>query len=351
MSEAYDFRIVRPLTVDDAMLTSSTVPETTVTAWAGGTTYADGDIRGVSGANNSQVVYESLQGSNTGNTPASSPDWWKELGTVYGTYAGGTTYAINDVVTVIAADSHKLYRSAQNSNTGNAVTDDAWWTYIGYTNRWKMFDNGVQTQTTKPEDLTIVLTPGEIVSTLALLNTGAASATLTQSVSGYSETKNLVTHDVDNWFDYFYQDLILATDVAFDDIPPYPASTLTLTISNPDGTVSVGCCYLGKARTLGTTLWDFKGSIVSYSRVEEDDFGNMTITSRPNVKRLNFEVIIAPGLASEALRILRSLIDTPIVVIGSREHSMAIVYCMLGACEIPVTDKGIPATIEVKELV
>ena len=41
-------------------------------------------------------------------------------------YAGGTTYAIYDAV----ASGGVVYRSKQNSNTGNAVGDTAWWEVI-----------------------------------------------------------------------------------------------------------------------------------------------------------------------------------------------------------------------------
>jgi hypothetical protein len=46
-----------------------------VNAYAGGTTYAEGDVVVDSG-----VYYESLADSNTGNTPASSPSDWSVIG-------------------------------------------------------------------------------------------------------------------------------------------------------------------------------------------------------------------------------------------------------------------------------
>ena len=77
MSAEAEFRLLPPVAFTDAVVTSTNVPEATLTAYAGGTTYGLGDRVGefaeVDGA--PQAIYESLQASNTGNTPASSPLW------------------------------------------------------------------------------------------------------------------------------------------------------------------------------------------------------------------------------------------------------------------------------------
>lgn len=345
---ASDFRMIRPLAVTDAILTSSTVPEAVVTEYAGATTYALGDIRGVT-TGTAQIVYKSLQAANTGNTPASSPLWWQLLGTVYAAYAGGTTYAAGDIVTDLT--NHLLYTSVVSGNLGNALSDITKWTSAGATNRWKQFDGGVATQTTQPEEMSYVFTPGQVVTTLAGLNAYGSSVTLTQSVSGYSETRSLVTHLVDNWLDFFYEELVLTGDFAFDNIPPYPASTLTLTVANAGDDVSLGSCIIGKGRTLGTTLWGISGSSLSYSTTTTNTFGNVTIVPRGKSKLLNFEMVIRPGLESEVFRILTQYMDTPIVVIGAIDYSMAITYCYLGQWDVPISNSGKPATIETRGLV
>lgn len=349
-SNPYDFRLIRPVTVTDSTLTSCTVPETTVTAYNAGTTYANGDTAGVAGTANSQVVYQSLQNANTGHTPASSPTWWQETGTVYGTYAGGTTYALDDIVTVIATDSHKLYQSLTAGNVGNAVTDTTKWLDLGNTNRWKQFDTAVNSQTTAPEQVSAVFTLGTLVNTVVLLNVSGTSATVSQSVSGYSSTKSLVTHDVLNWYDWYYEDLVIVGDVVFDDVPPYPASALTVTVANAGADASIGCCFIGKSRTIGSTAWEFTGGALSYSTTTTDTFGNTTMVTRANAKRLNFEIKIAAGFESEAYRLLRLYMDTEMVFIGSSDYSMSIAYGYLGQWEIPVSDSGKLAHVEVRGL-
>ncbi|MBY0241477.1 MAG: hypothetical protein K2X55_19400 [Burkholderiaceae bacterium] len=349
MGSESDFRIVRPLVMTDAVLTSSTVPETTVAEWDGGSTYAAGDIRGVAGAHNSQDVYESLQGSNVNHPPASSPTWWKKLGTVYGTYSGGTTYGLGDIVTVIGADSHLLYESQVGSNTGNGLGDTTKWLVIGNTNRWMMFDKTVQTQTVAPRRIVQTITPGQLVNTVTLLNVSGASATVSQSISGYSKTKRLLRHDVINWYDWYYEDLTQVTDVTFEDVPPYKNGVLTITVDNNDADAAIGCLFIGKSRTIGTTLWDFDGGILSYSTSKET-LGVIKMNKRANAKKLNFSVYIQPGYESEAYRLLTEVTDVEIVIIPTADYAMGLAYGFLGQWNVPVSNSGKAASIEFRAL-
>jgi hypothetical protein len=345
---AADFRLIRPIAVTDATLTSSTVPEAVVTEYASGTTYAAGDIRGVT-TGTAQIVYQSLQAANLGNTPASSPTWWKVLGTVYAAYAGGSTYAKDDIVSDLVA--HKLYRSVIAGNIGNVLTDPAKWTDLGATTRWKMFDKAVNSQTTAPDTISTVVTLGELANTLTLLNVDGATVTATQSVSGYTRTKSLVRHDVLNWYDFYYEEPIRSGDVVFDDIPPYAASSLTITVNNPGADAAIGCCFIGKSRTIGQTQWGLTGGILSYSTASTDTFGNTTLLKRANAKRLNFEVKIPDGFESEAFRLLTLYTDVEMVVIGSSDYSMTISYGFLGQWSVPISNSGKTAPIEWRGLI
>ncbi|NML61839.1 hypothetical protein HHL21_12285 [Massilia sp. RP-1-19] len=345
---AADFRLIRPVAITDTTLTSCTVPEAIVAIYVAGTTYAAGDIRGVA-TGTSQIVYQSLQAANLGHTPASSPTWWKVLGTVYAAYAGGTTYALNDIVSDLAA--HKLYKSLAGGNLGNALTDATKWLPLGSTTRWKMFDKAVNSQTTAPDTFSTVVTLGELANTLTLINVEAATVTVEQSVSGYSRTKSLVKHDVLNWYDFYYEEPIRSGDVVFDDIPPYAASTLTVTADNTGGTAAIGCCFFGKSRTIGQTQWELTGGILSYSTTSTDTLGNTTMVKRANAKHLNFDVKIPDGFESEAFRLLTLYTDVEIVVIGSTDYSMTISYGFLDQWSVPISNSGKTAPISFRGLI
>jgi len=173
-----DFRLIRPIAMTDAILDSSTIPEAVAATYSGATTYAAGALAGpapVTGQ--AQLIWKSLQSSNTGNAQVEGA-WWTYVASVYPAYAGGTTYAANDY----AQDNtnHKIYKSIAGGNLGNALTDATKWAYISYTNTWKMFDSAYNSISEQYNQIVMVLSPGELVSAVSLLNTTAASVRVEQ---------------------------------------------------------------------------------------------------------------------------------------------------------------------------
>ena len=267
-------------------------------------------------------------------------------------YSVGATFA-KDVVVYDPA-TFLTYISLIAGNTGRALTDTAAWGPLKkVVNRWLMFDKTVNSQTSAPESITVQIKPAELVNTLGLLNVGGSSVTVAQADSGYSRTKSLVRHDVLSWYDWYYEEPIREGDVIFDGIPPYLGSNITITVSSPGGTAAVGCCILGKARTIGQTAWDFTGGILSYSSSSTDTFGNVSMVKRDNSKVLNFEVYIQRGYESEAYRLLsKEYTDVEIMIIGAEDYSMTYAYGFLGQWTVPVSAGGDKtAHIEFKGLV
>lgn len=265
-------------------------------------------------------------------------------------YSSSATYALN--VVVYDPATYLKYQSLIANNSGKALSDTTAWTPLKQVvNRWLMFDKAVNSQTSAPGTVSVVIKPGSLVSTIGLLNVGGSSVTVSQSDSGYSRTQALQRHDVLNWYDWFYEEPIREGDVLFDGIPPYINSNLTITVQSPGGTAAIGCCVLGKSRTLGQTQWDFTGGVLSFSGSKTDDFGNVTLVKRDNAKTLNFEVRLAPGFESEAYRLLRLYTDVELMIVGAEDYSMTYAYGYLGQWTVPVTNSGKTAHIEFKGLV
>lgn len=342
-----DFKIIRPLTVTAAILTSSTVIETTPAAWDVGTTYAAGDLKYTGTVGGALTVWESLQNGNIGHAPASSPTWWLERNNVYAEYNAATTYADLDYVQVAAT--HLIYRSLVAGNIGNPVADTTKWQLIGYTNKWLPFDEIVNSQATAKNSITYVLTPGQIVNCLALLNVRGASVSVTQSVSGYSRTIQIQRHPVANWYEFWYEPLIEVGDIVFDGIPPYVTSTLTITITGTD--CAAGLIIPGQSRTLGITQWGVVGEVIDYSGVTTDTFGNVTRVPRNKAKLINVPIYIEPSFADEAYRLLSLYMGTNIVIIGSSDYSMSIAYGFIKRCPVILGIEGEITNLEFQGLV
>lgn len=97
----------------------------TFPAYAGGTTYAAGNVVTDNGYDGNSYPWISLQGSNTGNTPKSSPTYWEQYcGPVTAeTWSSSVTYYIGDVVLKTAT----YYISTTDSNLNNDPASGSPW--------------------------------------------------------------------------------------------------------------------------------------------------------------------------------------------------------------------------------
>jgi hypothetical protein len=79
----------------------------------------------------------------------------------YAAWASGTTYAL--AARCISTTTHRIYESVQAGNLNHDPTTDTtatWWLDVGATNRWKMFDAAVGSQSSLASPLTVVIDPG-----------------------------------------------------------------------------------------------------------------------------------------------------------------------------------------------
>lgn len=348
--EASKFKLIRPILIDSSILTSSTVPEEVAATYAGGTTYAEGDRAGLAPVTGQpQLVYESIAGGNIGNA-LTDPAYWRYVSSVYPVYAGGTSYAIGDIATDLT--NHLLYKSLTAANSGNALTDVVNWENIGPTNRYAAYDNSYSTQSLEGGAMTVVVTPGEVVNNVILLNLSGAYVTLTQADSGHTETINLTTHEVLNWYDFYYELPTRKTEAIFDAIPPRATSAITVEISGSSDTDSagVGVMVMGRERTIGVTQWEASRSINDYSRAVEDANGSVSLTVGQYSKRLNIDFYVTPGDESLVTSLLEYYRATPLVFIGSLDYDMSIIFGFLGAWSVPLSISGRMASAEIKGL-
>lgn len=264
-------------------------------------------------------------------------------------YSSTTTYTKDTVV--IDPVTHLTYQSLIDANKGQALATTTAWLPLGAANRWKMFDKAVNSQTVAQDSITAMVTPGELVNTLALINVAGASVTISQTESGYTRTRSLVTHDVLNWYDWFYQEPLWIGDTVFDDIPPYINSSLTITINSPGNQAAIGGWFLGKAKFLGTTQWELTAGILSYSGADTDTFGNTRLVKRDSAKKMNFEVAIPRGYEDEVYRFMRAADNVEMVAIATTKWALAMSYGYLGAWEVPLSITGKTMPVEWRGLV
>lgn len=327
-------KLIRPFAITDAALDSSNVYETPPAAYNAGTTYALGDHVSVAGgvSNTTQTVYKSLQGSNTGNTPASSPSFWEAVGTAYSVYSGATSYGDGAIVT--DTTNHLLYESLQGSNMGNALTDESYWLELGPSNLWAMFDQKTGTQTSWLEEVQAVIDVTGRMNTVGLLNLSGTSVNITM-MDGVTEIHNedyslTSTDGIDGWYSWFFDPIVRLRDLVVTGLPNNVDPEVTITVTGGDGdTVLVGQCILGSARQIGDTVYGARVGITDYSRITEDDFGNFQVVRRGYNKRSDLVVWLDAENTDFVYNLLADYRGTPVLIVGADDYSSTFQFGLL----------------------
>lgn len=261
-------KVIKPITFTAAMLTSTNATET-VAAWNSATTYAkDAEV------DYANSIYVSLQPSNLNKQP-------------------------------------------------DLAANATWWIRKSSNNKYSMFDEFVNTQTTRNASLTVTFTPGGIINSVALFNlTGVntISISIKDGPTGpvyYSQTLNLDDTSIVDWYGYFFEPYDLKSEVIFQNIPPYSTGVVTLVFTGGTGTVGVGNCAFGNIYDIGLTQYGASAGIRDYSAKEANQFGITSLVRRAFSKRMDATLFIP----TENLRVTRKLLEdlraTPCVWLGT----------------------------------
>lgn len=268
-------KILEPTQITPAMLVSCTIAEDDGAPWAAETAYTVGE-RVIA----AHRVYEALTAS-TGKPPADSPDDWLDMGP---------------------------------------------------TNRWKMFDDRVGTASEATETMTVEIAPG-IVSALALINVSAANArvTMTDPVDGvvYDRMFGLYDpHGIDDWWPYFFSDVLRTPTLVVRDLPSYRGAVLSVTlIDGPTQTVALGALVAGVLHTFGRGMhYGAAFGIQDYSRKERDAWGGAHIVERDWAKTARWRCLVPRRQVDVLVQLLTRLRARPALYIGSASFDSAMVY-------------------------
>lgn len=240
-------------------------------------------------------------------------------------WSSGTTYALDAVIYL--ASTHRRYRSLQASNLNNPpATSPTWWLDIGGTNRWAMFDPYVSTPTTRSSSLSVTIAPGlcDALFLYGMIGT-TATVTMTDGAGGptvYTRTLDLLTPSIETWYSYYFGAFRQVPYFVLDDIPPYLNGRITLTITG-SGTVACGVMAPGRSFTLGATLYGARSGIKDYSRkVTDEATGFTSLEQRKFAKTLRADVRIRSEAFAEVHSVLESLRATPCVWIGDGDGTI-----------------------------
>lgn len=265
-------RVIRPLSISPANLVSTNVPEDDYVAWTAGTYPAETWVR------HQHRVWQALKETDKEpGTPGSENDW----------IDGGAT------------------------------------------NRWKMFDEKVGTQTINVDGVEVVVETDDFADGVYLLNlwSNAVRVTMIDAVEGevYEREVSTVAADVDDWWEYFFEPITRTSDVVLDDLPPYAGVEIKVEILVAEGdTARVGAVGIGSTFDIGCARWGTSVGVRDFSVKEQDEWGNVFVQERDYSKRPEFDLLIETPRVDLVMSELAKLRARPCIYIAHSKFTSTI---------------------------
>lgn len=218
---------------------------------------------------------------------------------------------------------HKVWQSVNastNTNHDPETDTGTWWIEVGPTNRHAMFDGSVVTASTSSTDIVVMLTPLAIVNGLAII-AGVGSRVRVQmhdenDVQVYDSTKSLNSTPIRNWEEYFFAAQQLAGELLFEGLPRYFHGVITVTVFASAGAAAVGALVLGRVHDLGVTLAPSQLGGIDYSYIDTNSFGTTKFAPGARVRRTTQRVLVEAPEVRRVDQVLGQMSASPAVWIG-----------------------------------
>lgn len=255
-------RVIPPVAITPAMLTSSTIaePDTTVSeaAWSAGTNYTTG----------TKVVRTAV---------------------------------------------HKVYERLAPGGTDAGLPEvtPSKWLEIAPTNRWAMFDLYRNTASTFTTSCTIVITPGVRIGSLAIMGASLGTVSVSMTSAGptvYSKTSTPAERGV-----YAYDENYQDTLVLFD-LPLFRNGIITIVFTVAAGSVST--VLIGNQVYLGKTRRGHTNDALNFSTIDRDIFGTSILVPRRSVLKTTQSLLVNKSNVNNVLAIRESLNAVPALWLG-----------------------------------
>ncbi|MDD5212346.1 MAG: hypothetical protein PHV62_08010 [Sulfuricurvum sp.] len=254
--------------------------------------------------------------------------------TTYAAWNIATVYAANDYVSV--STNHGEYQ-AVSGNTGKdprlainlydaTKNPTGCWTFLGTTNRWKMFDQYLNTQTVNPLSITATLTCYDAQAIfIGNIDADSVQIQIKENFGGTiieDVTYSMIPDPIDwmaylygSWLDERKRNIIYERTTLTRDVTIIVTATAT--------TAKIGSFFAGYSNIIGATLWQFRASALDYSTVATDTQSGATFLQQGNyAKLLDATLFINTSISDEIYSMLVSLRGIPIVFYDNPETTL-----------------------------
>lgn len=260
----------------------------------------------------------------------------------YPAYNAGTTYGLGDLVIEVSANKHYIYRSAVASNLNHLPSvSPTQWVNIGSTNRWKMFDQYINTQTENVGTIDVTMQTLQRYDGLFLGNIDADTVQIiirdAANVIKYNQTFTTTkTNSAVGFWSFFFGEKVRVRDLYVNNLPYYATGKMQIIMTKATGTAKCGVCVIGKAMVLGVTEHGLKMGIADYSVRDTNEFGQTYIKQRPYSKTNDITFYASNNDIDTISEVLSDYRSTPCVFISSMKYTLSQVYGFYQEFEIVV---------------
>lgn len=248
----------------------------------------------------------------------------------YPAYSPSETYARG--ARVIVPDTHDVWESVADNNIGSTPGTDTKWLRVGAVNRYKAFDDAINTQTAKAGAITYRIKPGKAVTAVSALNlTGATSMRVRVIDPAFGEladqTMRLGRRSLKvGWWAFWFGERQVPTQAHFLQLPGMPSAELEITIEGGDD-LAVGVILIGTQRlfSLGVKMGARVG-IQDFSQKKRSEFGDLLIQEGAFADRAGFSMLLRAKEVDAFRDFLKSVRAAPCLWIGSNRYESTAIY-------------------------
>lgn len=241
------------------------------------------------------------------------------------------TYAIGDRAVYENIVYEAVVQTSDIPDVG-AAADPPSWVRIGWSNQYRMFNDGVDSKSTNLGSIDVTVEFESLLSTVVILGVSGITArlivTTVQEGIIYDKTIQITDIGAYDWWEYFFAPYSVVTDVIFNNIPSYSgtSSQLIIDAASPSDHAEIGRLLAGVEREIGTALYGTSISFQDYSIKERDGFGNLTLVKRRTIKEVHYDVHVNTSGVSDLVRTLQQIASVPTLFIGDDNMLATIVF-------------------------
>lgn len=255
----------------------------------------------------------------------------------YAAWNSATAYSIGTNVVYTNHGEYKALTANTNKIPSANPTD---WQFLGTTNRWKLFDQYLNTLTTATTSMQYVLTAYDAQAIFIgnLINIEKVRIeVIDNSNSAVIEDKTLqVAREAIDWYEYFFGAISSGTRKVL----LYERTTITRDVSirftiTGSGTIGIGTFIVGTKRNIGALTYGFSLSALDYSTVATDTASGVTFLSKGNyVKLLSGSAFVSTLLADAVYDSLVEIQGLPAIFYDGLDST--IIYGFIKKFDMPI---------------